>query len=580
MATVETTAAIGATEGAPDLTRYPAHDEMTAMLRGWEERFPDLVALESLGRSPEGRDLWSVTLTDRASGAPEAKPAVYVEGNIHAGEVLPSVLCLATIWDLASRFGDDEAATDLLRTRTFYVRPRVAPDGAERYLTTADRLRSAAIAWPSASRQSGLHPEDIDGDGQITLMRLPDPTGEWRVSDLDERVMVRCGPDDPARGRYRLVQEGTVEGEVADPTSAPAYWGLDFNRSFPHNWRPEYRQAGAGPYPLYPPETRATADFFLAHPNIGAAILYHTSGGFVFALPSSAPAASYGHGDLDGDYRVLTEAFSRITQQPAYPSYEEATDTARCGSLMDWAYSQQGVYAWVPELWDLHRAAGVRPDRPEGFPPLSEEEEVALLAWSDRELGEAGFVPWRAYGHPRLGPVEIGGWTYKYTHQNCPGHYIPGLARPHLDWSYLVAGALPDVAIERTDVEPLGGGVWGLTVTVLNTGYLPTNVSQQAIDVRRAEPVRIVVSGDGVAAIGPELEQSVGHLQGAGGAADIPWRGPAAARRRGTARFVFRVPEGTGSVEVRVSCPRAGVESRRIDLATDADRADADAGLP
>ncbi|CAA9578031.1 MAG: hypothetical protein AVDCRST_MAG49-4438 [uncultured Thermomicrobiales bacterium] len=569
---------IGLAEGAPDLTRYPTHDEMTGLLRAWADRYPDLIALDSLGRSPEGRELWSVTLTDRTSGAPEDKPAVYLEGNIHAGEVLPSVVCLATIWDLASRFGHDEEATDLLHTRTFYVRPRVAPDGAERYLTTPDRLRSAPIAWPHAERQPGLHPEDVDGDGHATVMRISDPNGEWRASALDDRIMVRCGPGEPPGGRYRLVQEGHIEGPVADasadPMVAPTFWGLDFNRSFPHNWQPEYRQTGAGPYPLYPVETRATADFFLAHPNIGVAILYHTFGGFVFTLPSSVPASTYRHGDLGGDYRVLTEAFTRITGQPAFQSYDEATDTARSGSLMDWAYSQHGIYTWVPELWDIYRASGVRDERPEGYPPLSEEEDLALLSWVDDEFtdGEAGFLPWRPFDHPQLGPVDIGGWTYKYTHQNCPGRVIPSIARPVIDWSYLVARALPQLAIERLDLEPLGNGLWSLTVTVVNEGFLPTNVSMQARDVRRAEPVSVRVAGDGIEAVSGELVADLGHLEGESGATDVAWRGPVAARRHGTARFVLRVPPGIEHLHVGVSSPRAGTALRRVDLATDAER--------
>ena len=563
-------------EREPDLARYPTHEEMTATLKGWTEAFPELLTLESLGRSAEGRDLWSVAVTDSSVGPAADKPALYMEGNIHAGEVLPSVVCLMTVWDLVSRFGRDQEVTDLLKTRAFYVRPRVAPDGAERYLTGPDRPRSAAIPWPRAERGPGLHPADVDGDGQITQMRLVDPAGEWRVSELDERLMVRRGPEEHWGTGYRLVQEGVVVGEgTADPVQAPAYWGLDFNRTFPHSWRPEHEQAGAGPYPLFPPETRATADFFLARPNIGAAVLYHTSGGFVFHLPSSRPSAPDRDGDLAGPYRELTEAFTRLTDQPAFQSFDEATETARHGSLMDWAYSQQGVYAWVPELWDVWRAAGVRQGREEPFVAPSEEEEAALLRWNDEALGGAGYVGWQPFEHPRLGPVEIGGWTAKFTHQNCPERIIPELARPHLDWSYVVARALPQLAIERTAVEGLGEGLWAVTAVVLNEGYLPTNVSRQATEVGKAEPVRVTVEGDGCAVVGGPAVRDLGHLEGSSGAVEEAWRGPVAARRRGTARFVVRAGEGAAFRVVAWS-PRAGRVSRIVDLSTDAGR---DAGL-
>lgn len=564
-------------DAAPDFTRYPTYEELTAMLHEWAAAYPNLLSVESLGQSHEGRELWSATVTDTTVGSPEDKPALYIDGNIHAGEVLPSVVCLYTIWDLVSRFGQDQEVTDLLHTRTFYIRPRVAPDGAERYLTSPDRLRSAARPWPHEHPVAGLHPSDVDGDGHILQMRVLDPAGEWRVSELDERLMVRRGLDDQAGTRYRLLPEGMVHGPLdGDLQSASPRWGLDFNRSFPHNWQPEYLQSGAGPYPLFPPETRATADFFLSHPNIGAAVAYHTFGGFVFHLPSSKPVSTYKHDDLPGAYQELTEAFTRITGNPGFQSYDEATDTARSGSFMDWAYSQRGVYTWVPELWDAASAAGVQRDPDEAVEPLDEAGEAVLLRWNDERLGGQGFVNWRPFDHPQLGPVEIGGWTYKFTHQNCPGTYIPALARAHVDWTYLLARALPQLAVERTTVTSRGGDLWTLEVRVVNEGYLPTNLSQQAIDIGLADGVTVMVEGAGVEVVAGEASGDLGHLEGYGGRTEPPWRGPTPARRSATAQFVLRIPSSTDKIRVRAANSKAGAVSRIVDLTTDA--AD-DAGL-
>ena len=537
--------------------RYPSHDEIATLLQSWAEAFPDLMTVETIGHSSEGRPLLSATVSDRRAGSPDDKPAVYVEGNIHAGEVLPSVVALATIQALLSRAREPDVA-DVLARYTFYVRPRVSPDGAEVYLTTPYRLRSAAIPWPSPSRQPGLHPEDIDGDGEITVMRIRDPRGEWCVSDLDPRIMLRCDPDTPESKRYQLVQEGMVEGPVgANLTMASSYWGLDFNRSFPHNWQPEYLQYGAGPYPLSMPETRATADFFLAHPNIFAAVLYHTAGGFIFTLPSSRSITSYPHDDLESEYRTLTRHYVRMTGCPAFQSYDEETDTARSGSLMDWAYSQMGVLTWVPELWDVQKTSTARPERVAPFQTLDEAGEARMLAWNDEALGGRGFVAWHPFDHPQLGPVEIGGWTFKYTHQNAPVQYIEEIAGPAIDWSFLVARSAPRLEIESIDVQGLGEGHWLVTARVANAGFLPTNVCQQAVDVRRAGTVSVDLAGVGANVLDGGQRQSIGHLKGESSATDEPWRGPVAARRRADVRFVVEATAGT-EVTVTASCPRAG----------------------
>ncbi len=550
---------------ALSLDHYPTHDEITAALDAWQAAYPDLISIETIGISTEGRPLLSATVSDRRTGSPDDKPAVYVEGNIHAGEVLPSAVALATIETLLRRSAEPEIA-ELLARYTFYVRPRVSPDGAEVYLTTPYRLRSAAIPWPTPERQPGLHPEDVNRDGYITLMRIRDTQGEWCVSAIDPRIMVRCEADTPVGERFQLVQEGSVEGPVgANLTLAWAHWGLDFNRSFPHNWQPEHQQLGAGPYPLYVPETRATADFFLAHPNIFAAVLYHTAGGFIFTLPSSQPTGSYEHDDLQSEYRTLTQHYTRLTGCPAFQSYDEETDTARSGSLMDWAYSQMGVLTWVPELWDIQKASGARPERIAPFQSLDEQGERRMLEWADRTIPGTGFVDWQPFDHPQLGPVEIGGWTFKFTHQNAPPAFIAGIAGPAIDWSFLVARSAPRLEIESVMVKAMGPDHWLVTARVTNAGYLPTNVCQQAIDVRRAGTVSVSLDGVGVRVLDGGQRQSVGHLKGESAAVDEPWRGPIAARRRADVRFVVEASTGT-EVMVTAKSPRAGRATTTVTL--------------
>ena len=67
--------------------KYHTYDEMLALLQGWEEAFPEVCTLESIGMTPEGRELWLLTLTVLATGASITKPAFWCEANTHAGEV-------------------------------------------------------------------------------------------------------------------------------------------------------------------------------------------------------------------------------------------------------------------------------------------------------------------------------------------------------------------------------------------------------------------------------------------------------------------------------------------------------------
>ena len=197
--------------------RFLRHDELVAWLDELAVAHPDLVELETYGRSHEGRELLLVTVTDASTGAHDTKPAHWVDASIHAVELTATVAACHLLQRLVDGFAaGDETIVRALRTRTFYVVPRVNPDGAEWALAESPRLRRSSVRpWPDpdAHRWPGLHAEDIDGDGRILQMRLADPHGAWTVHPDDDRLLVPIPPAGTAAGRprYRLLTEGSVD---------------------------------------------------------------------------------------------------------------------------------------------------------------------------------------------------------------------------------------------------------------------------------------------------------------------------------------------------------------------------------
>ncbi len=164
-----------------DFDRYYRYDELTEALRTFAADYPQLVALESIGKSYEGRDIWLVTLTNTATGPAEEKPALWVDGNIHASEVSPTSACLYLINKVTAEYGSDDDITRALDTRAFYVCPRVNPDGAEWALADKPKIiRSSTRPYPYDEEPlPGFEREDVDGDGRMLQMRIEDPNGPW-----------------------------------------------------------------------------------------------------------------------------------------------------------------------------------------------------------------------------------------------------------------------------------------------------------------------------------------------------------------------------------------------------------------
>lgn len=109
-----------------DFSHYYTYDELAQFLHTLAEIYPDLIHLESMGQSYEGREIWLAILTQHQSGLASEKPGYWIDGNIHAGEVTGSAVALYTIRYLLTHYSQEPQITRLLDRYTIYVLPRIA----------------------------------------------------------------------------------------------------------------------------------------------------------------------------------------------------------------------------------------------------------------------------------------------------------------------------------------------------------------------------------------------------------------------------------------------------------------------
>ena len=502
---------------------YYLYGEIVSALEGFVKEYPALCSLSSIGKTREGRDILCLTVCNPQTGSPEEKAAYFMDGNLHSGEVASSMAVLYTLHEWLSAYGREPVMTALLDQFTIYAISRINADAAETYLTTPAEVRGNTEKFYPP--ENGVQAQDMDGDGAIRQMRVPDPAGKWKAYEKDDRILLERGPEDVEGTFYTLVTEGVFRGGEEDFVAlrdARPQDDLDPNRQFPFEWNKDYpdpQRPTSGPAPLHDPEVRALHDFVCAHPNIAFHMDFHTYGGLHISPADFCP-------HLDAPDKIMIQALGNaMRKKTGYKCsgiFPEGAKDIAPGSYTTWEYFEKGIMAFVTELWDFPFQAD--PDRPERWSMFfSESEEQTLreaetaLQWDEKVNGGQGFKPWT----PRVLPgwkngetdinVEIGGWAKKFTMQNPPPPLLPGVCEKGKEAALIGLKALPRLRIGFHGVQQDGEEKTILQIELMNLGFLPTCGTQMAAQKELGDD--LVVSLSGCEVLG-ESAVRVGHLDG------------------------------------------------------------------
>jgi hypothetical protein len=310
------------------------------------------------------------------------------------------------------------------------------------------------------------------------------------------------------------------------------------------------------------------ARFILDHPNIAGMNSYHTHGGIILRPSMTQSDASMSPKDL-ALYTALGKVGTALTGYPTISIYEDFTpdkSKPRRGGLMDWTYEKMGIPSFATEVWDVETAAGVEKTAHYNLHPRTEEAQLRVFRWVLEHLGEHGFRPWRAFDHPQLGPVEVGGMVYIWTYRNPPPALLEGICRDNVAFNLKHAAAAPRVRVDEATAEHLGADLYRVRATVANHGYLPTNLSDVAVARKVAKPVRVALELDGAELVMNPREVDLGHLAGRN-EREFPWSpwGPVWSPTKKRVEWLVRVADpAKAQLRVVAVSERAGTDARAV----------------
>lgn len=117
---------------------YHNYSELTEKLKKIAAENSDIVALESIGKSVENRDLWHIRISTHLENSHEKPAALYLGGH-HAREHLSVDIPLRLMEKFIESYrSGDQRVVRLIETREIHIVPMVNPDGAEYDISTGN----------------------------------------------------------------------------------------------------------------------------------------------------------------------------------------------------------------------------------------------------------------------------------------------------------------------------------------------------------------------------------------------------------------------------------------------------------
>ena len=481
------------------------------------EQNPDVVRVTVLTRSMSRHKVWLVEVGKGTEQNRRMRPAMLVVAGIEGNDLIGSSVAASWLKCMVEKYGNDAEITKLLDTTTIYIVPRLNPDAAERYFHQPQR-ETSLNPKPVDDDHDGLldedGPDDLNGDGLITWMRIKDPEGEYILDPKDDRLLLKADHLRGEVGAWRYLAEG-IDNDHDERWNEDGPGGVNFNRNFPHDYK--FFAPDAGVHQVSEAETRLLADFVVEHPNIGIVVTYGAADN-LSETPKGEnppgrrePLTAIDEDDVDY-YKVMGQLYRETLGLD-----EELEGVSEHGTFSDWMYYHRGRLSLAARAWSpgLAVALSKAPDKgqkkaedkpdekaeqsseTEGGKDKDDEdkrneEERKELQWFDEHSPEA-FIEWQSIEHPDFPNqrVEVGGYR-PFALTNPPTKIIEQITTKHTNFLTRAAQRLPRIGIRKIKARHLGQSIYEIEVQIEKTGFLPTVLSHGR-RTREVHPTRLVL---------------------------------------------------------------------------------------
>jgi len=395
-------------------------------------------------------------------------------------------------------------------------------------------------------------PEDLNKDGLITLMKVPDLTGDYTV-DSKNGLVRKANKLKGETGMFKIYSEG-IDNDNDGLYNEDPIGGVNVNENFPHKFK-HFTNTG-GDWAGSSPEAYGIIKFIYEHPDIQMALTFGEYD-FLENLPKKSkrsintdkikvsrrtaqwmgldPKTLYSIDDIkalakenfpqrtfttsnlasmlglgevketfpkDLDYfNILSKKYKKHLKSK---SKNIKAESIKDGGFEKWAYYHLGIPSFAISIWNV---------------PLSEDStinkkylnELSIIKNKEQLLNN-GFVDWTPFTHPQLGEIEIGGIA-PYALNNPPIDNISDVIEKKVPFAFELAKYIPTINISKTQLSKISDTYYQAEVWVSNKGVLPWPLEMGRWNGYPA-PVVLEVNGKNIEFVEGKKRTAISEIDG------------------------------------------------------------------
>ncbi|MBC22534.1 MAG: hypothetical protein CMJ32_01275 [Phycisphaerae bacterium] len=323
-----------------------SHEEMIRQIDTMQQSHGNHVDIQLLGTSLHGLSIPLITIVHDGPVAAEDRPALLIVGGLDSTHPASSRFVMDIAKELAA--SDD---CPILAERTVYLVPRANPDAYEwMRQSPVNRGTNARSIDEDRDREFDEDgPDDLNGDGVITRMRVFDPDKADRMEDPEEsRLDKKPDPSKSERAEFYVTSEG-IDNDGDGQLNEDPPGGVNLDMNFMHNY--PYHDDLSGRWQLSEPESHALANFLLDHPRIITVMTYGIHDNLARKPSESGQNKSGVPNTLDAKdvdfYTTISDRYIEIT------GYAPAPTVGTDGSFHGWVYAQLGMPSFTTPGWNM-----------------------------------------------------------------------------------------------------------------------------------------------------------------------------------------------------------------------------------